>query len=278
MRQDEAAEGLDSARGAVRDALSALQNLFALLRSPKVGPKTIEALLPEIRANCETVGPSLTRLLADVRDRLPDPSAADQVTAFANARGGDMVQAVLAAERTGLDARARLALEKQVESIAPDLDAARGLTDLLLAALEEHPVEVDLAELLAETLGTSSHRASFWGPSAVVHAHLVEPGTVPVSVRPRVAIAVVALAVAHVHLVGKVPSPHLHARRVGNDVVVAVTRDAPPGAGEGDALLVRPPVMLAASAAVLRLAASMCAISIDLPGGADHASVTFPIG
>lgn len=279
-RDDEAGV---SARGQLRDAVTSLQNLFALLRSPKVGPKAIASVLPEIRECCEPLGDGVDTLVASLAPRLPDSGPVEALGAFVRERAHDIAARVARAEKAGVDARSRLLLESTVEEVAPQIDAARGLFELLVAAVEETPADLDMADLLDEALAPSSNRGALWGRTATLGVTLPDHGTCPVTTRPRVAIPLVLVAVAHVSAAsppaGLRSMPHLHVGTVDGHVVIDVVANAHEAtASLSDAVVLRIPHIVPPTAAILELVARTCGTRTELsPLGAQptRARVTF---
>lgn len=264
-----------AARGAVRDAVSSLQNLYALLRSPKVGPRAISAVLPEILAGLAPLGDDAATALGVVRERPSATATVDALSAYVRLASAEMAAAVATAAPRELDARARLTLEAAVERIAPRLDASRWLIDLVLAAADEPAVTLDLAELLEEALAPSSQRGALWGPAATVHVVVPTRGLCAVVASPRVAIPLLHVAIAQVTAA---PRSARGVEVVGRcdesgAVVDVIVREA--GADpRADALVVRAPVIVPPTSDVLRLVADLTACRVaDAEEG--HARVEF---
>ena len=268
-------EQVAAARGAVRDAVSSLQNLHALLRSTKVGPRAISAVLPEMLEGFSPLGDDAALAMAHVAPRLASSETLDALAGYVRGAGAEIAAAVATATAKALDARARLTLEAAIERVAPNLDAARWLIDLVLAAADERPATLDLAELLEEALAPSSQRGASWGPIATVHLVLPARGLCSVVASPRVAIPLMHFAVAHVHAARR-------GARGATEVVGAFTDRAviEVNAREGgvdprtDALVVRAPVIVEPTGAVLRLVAELTDCRVVLPSET-HARVEF---
>ena len=189
----------EAAGGAVRDAISALQNLYALLRSTRVAPKSITPLLLEIRESCGPVAGAAYALADSLAPHVDDRAPLDALAAFTADASAKLVAAVEKARGAEMDARARLGLEAEVMRHAPTIEAARGLFDVVQAAASEQAVEVDVAEVLEEALAPASQRAVSWSKAMTVAVYLPPRGGSSVLVKPRVVIPLLHLAVAHVH-------------------------------------------------------------------------------
>jgi hypothetical protein len=118
--------------GALRDALAVLRNLDQLLRSLRVGPKALAAVLPEVHASCGVLLVSAEALLGEVRNALPGgEDAVDTLWHFIEPRVRQLEQELAEAQKRPMSAKYRLGLQKTLVSLAGDLDAARALVDLL---------------------------------------------------------------------------------------------------------------------------------------------------
>jgi hypothetical protein len=138
---------LGAERGQVRDALLAVRNLEALLRSPRVGARALTPLLPEAGEACASLGAVLAgRGTADV------PGWTDLI-GFALERLDALQRALRDAAGGELGARARLALETIVIRARADLDAAFELVELVDCAAAALPTELSLKELVRASLG-----------------------------------------------------------------------------------------------------------------------------
>jgi hypothetical protein len=133
-----------AAWGKVRDALAAVHNLETLLRSPRVGAGVLAGLLPELLVSCVVL-----RAAFDTR---ADGVCVD-LTVFARERLDALEQAMKEASTTGIEARARLALEQVVERVSGDLDAAVDLLELSERARAATRTELSLGELTRAALG-----------------------------------------------------------------------------------------------------------------------------
>lgn len=140
----------DAARGAARDALGALRNLQQLLESLRVGPRALSAVIPDVHASMSPLREAFGELCAVSRAKLPNVEAVTALEGFIAPRIDSLEAALAAAQARPLNARARLELEEAVARGARELDAARGLLDLLDDATSRPSVAVDLAELLRE--------------------------------------------------------------------------------------------------------------------------------
>ena len=141
---------LVEARGTLRDALGALGNLDQLLRSLRVGPKALSTVLPDVLDSCEPAVLAFERLLDAARKQLGDAPALSALEGYFKPRVDELKESISRATKTPMHARHRLELERVVTRISPELEAARGLLDLLEEALAAPSIRLKLRELLSQ--------------------------------------------------------------------------------------------------------------------------------
>lgn len=146
---------LDAARGAVREALSAIRNLEQLLKSVRVGPKALMGVIPDVHQSSSTLIHRVEELLGAVEQRLDDPICARELKAFVQPRVDELTAALQKAKKRAITAKTRLALEALVERVAGELDAARSLLDMLDGAAWGRGVHVNLLEVVRESFKQS---------------------------------------------------------------------------------------------------------------------------
>lgn len=196
---------LDAARGLVRDALGSLSNLEQLLKSLRVGPKALSAVIPDVHASCAPLLGAVRELLAALRGHLPDDVAPGALEAFIAPRVEALERALSTARRQPINARNRLALEAVVGQAAQELDAARALIDLLEEALGGPSVRVDLLELVRSADQSGERSNSEETPR--VQATLAAPErSIELLVNPRLAIWLLGVGV---QLVSRGESPDI---------------------------------------------------------------------
>ncbi|HEU5074836.1 MAG TPA: hypothetical protein VFU02_11690 [Polyangiaceae bacterium] len=139
---------LVEARGTLRDALGALGNLDQLLRSLRVGPKAISAVLPDVLDSCGPARDAVRELLSQTGVRLGSATAVTELEHFFTPRFEELQQSIELATRTPMHARHRLELERVVTRLSPELEAGRSLLDLLEGALAAPTIRLKLQELL----------------------------------------------------------------------------------------------------------------------------------
>ena len=219
---------LDAARGLVRDALGSLSNLEQLLKSIRVGPKALSAVIPDVHASCAPLLGAVRELLAALRTHLPDDAAPDALEAFIAPRVEALERALSAARRQPINARNRLALEAVVAEAAQELDAARALIDVLEEALGGPSVRVDLLELV-RSASQAPERAESDDP-ATVQATLVEPErSIELLVNPRLAIWLLGVGVQLMRDREDPTIPHVALMVTDSECGLSVQRSSGPG-------------------------------------------------
>jgi hypothetical protein len=144
-----------SAWGATRDALSAVHNLEALLRSPNVLYRTILDLLPELRTSAGV-------LSSTFEGARGDDAAATEVGLHGAGRTTDLVRLL---DDTALGNDERTDLADRACALADELEATADLLALLERAADPAPTEVDIHVVVREAARLSGSR---WGRELVV--------------------------------------------------------------------------------------------------------------
>lgn len=131
-----------SAWGAARDALAALHNLDALLRSSNVLYKTIRDLLPELRTSAG--------VLRDVFERAQ--ASGDEVPVAVGNHGVSSTRELeKLLDATAMAEEEREELAKRARTLADDLEAAADLLALIERAATPVPTDVSLHLVVRET-------------------------------------------------------------------------------------------------------------------------------
>ena len=174
--------------GAARELLSALHNLHALLRSPRVGPKVVEPLLPEIRRRVTSLARGSITAVSPY-----DTAVLPGVIAAWEAR---LVTALDAAARHHVDARTRLALEGAVAEVAPRIDALREALDIRVRERAKGlPLELLLGSLVLETLAAPASTRPF-GDALSVRALAEKDAGLAVLAVPQSTLSLLAFALS----------------------------------------------------------------------------------
>lgn len=186
---------LEAARGTVRDALSGVHNLDQLLRSLRVGPKALTAVVPHSQASCQPLSDAVRTRLRAVRPHLDDPDVADALDAYAQERILDLDRALEASAARPMNARNRLALGQVTARCWPELDAAHKLAELLEESLWAPQMSLNLCELLSQSFANPPPAGT---ENGVVVFTSGGPLHLELHVRPAVMTNVIALGTSWV--------------------------------------------------------------------------------
>jgi hypothetical protein len=251
-----------SAWGATRDALAAVHNLDALLRSGSVLHRTILDLLPELRSGAGVLREAFERALAG--DALAGQAARD-VGAYGVDRVDELARlldatALADEERDDLAARAR--------ALADELEAAADLLALLERASEPVPTEVNVDRVVRETVrlsGTGRGRElavkfDEASPDCILHAD------------PYVVGPLLSLLIASVHA-GGAADVVVRARCTDDHATFLIEAATPDDAPHPSLAMRVLPAVPPTGGAARRVAVQIGA-TLDL--GERHASLTLP--
>jgi hypothetical protein len=186
---------LDVARGTVRDALTGVHNLDQLLRSLRVGPKALAAVVPDVQASCLPLSSAMRERLSSVRSHLDDAGAADALGAYAEERLRDIDGALAVSASRPMNARNRLALGAVTGRCWPELDAAHKLAELLEESVWALPIRLNLCELLSESF---SHPPPAGAENSVIVYTSGGPANLEFYVKPGVMTNIIALGTSWV--------------------------------------------------------------------------------
>jgi hypothetical protein len=200
--------------GPVRDAVTSLHNLEVLLKSPRVAPKVLAGLLPEISQGARVLRTAFTAAAQSAA--LPSAlSAREGLAVFASARLDELDEAMRRASASELDTRGRLALEQAVTRVAVDLNACAELLDLSERA--EHPVPAELA--LDELVWVSIHGGPRGAEPEVPLRLVPHRDECTLRVDPHIFKRLLAFAVGRLHAAG---APYLTLRVARESAVARV--------------------------------------------------------
>ncbi|HWZ91488.1 MAG TPA: hypothetical protein VNW92_21650 [Polyangiaceae bacterium] len=185
---------LNAARGTLREALSALRNFAELLHSVRVGSKALVSVLPDVAAGCAPMRATVDSLLAAVATRAGTSAATAELSAYFTPRLALLDRELGAAGDRPLSARTRLSLEQVITRLSLELDTARGLLDLLVDAVSNQSVRVDLAELVQQSFAGPPSGGS-WNREHIVATMSFVQAEIEVELNPRIATALFALGV-----------------------------------------------------------------------------------
>jgi hypothetical protein len=138
-----------SAWGATRDALAAVHNLDALLRSGSVLYRTIRDLLPELRTSAGVLRDAFERA------RTVEAAAGQAARDVGEYGGGRVDELVRLLDATALADEERDDLADRARTLADELESAADLLALLERASEPVPTEVNVDRVVRETVRLS---------------------------------------------------------------------------------------------------------------------------
>jgi hypothetical protein len=232
--------------------------------------------LPEIQGSLVPLGDAVASALSSARGRGRGVEAVDALVDYVRAASGEIAGAVLAASSRDVDARTRLTLEAAVDRIAPGLDAARALVEMLAAAEGDTPVSLELADLIEEALSPASQRSAAWGPVLTVYVLLPPRHVSPLFVSPRSTIPILHFAIAAVHAEAKSRAIVVSAEETDDAVVVHVRAEDPATVDrQADAMVLRAPVLIPPSASVVAVAGHLTSVNVILDAVRPSARVEF---
>jgi hypothetical protein len=185
---------LNAARGTLREALSALRNFAELLHSVRVGSKALVSVLPDVAAGCAPMRATVEDLLCAVAARSGSGEATAALASYFAPRLALLDDELAAARERPLSAKSRLSLEQVITTLSLELDTARGLLDLLVDAVSNQSVRVDLAELVTQSFAGPPSGGS-WNREQIVATMSFVQAEIEVEVNPRIATALFALGV-----------------------------------------------------------------------------------
>lgn len=262
---------VDDAQGVLRGALAALSNLENLLRSPRVGPRALHDVLPDLPHVLRPVPGAVAIIVEHLSAHDEARAPAEALLAHLEALTTQITQALERAASTQLGARERLALEDEVGCAIAGLRTVDELLRLLRAATEAQATELDLHEVVEQAF-TGSRRSGPPRRGAITAMAALPDGPFAVQASPQLVMPLIALAVAVVHQVsGATPSLVVVGRPRG--ALALVVSDRPV---DGDALVLHPPELVPAAVACAEAAAHLAGGSFTLEDGGRRVVVHWP--
>lgn len=267
-----AASELNGARGTLREALSALRNFAELLHSVRVGSKALANVLPDVAAGCAPMRATVDSLLSAVATRAGASEATDELRAYFAPRLALLDTELCAAGERPLSAKPRLSLEQVITKLSLELDTARGLLDLLVDAVSNLPVPVDLAELVQQSFAGPPSGGS-WNREHIVATMSFVKAEIEVELNPRIATALFALGVELVaHGARGAPHVLVDQEATGRYRV----RIAPSARREGEDLILIARGVIAPTLTCLRAVAAISGVSLVWDESASSLCFAFP--
>jgi hypothetical protein len=273
------------ARAALREVIAALQNLHALVRSPRVGPRALADVVPEVVALLGPLGAQLEGGLGRVEGAVEHAAAREALVAHAGALAASARAVLAPAASARVEARSRLGIELELERVLPPFEAVRELVDALEGSVDEGRAELDVRDFVHDALAGS--RAAHASRARVVPVALAGPlPRASALLKPGLGRALLVGAVGWVGLGGlgglggegrrEVRAVRLSARLEAGGVVVGLSAaDAGEGAPARETWAVRAAVPIASAPAALEWAAALCGGHVRFLPDRPTASLTF---
>jgi hypothetical protein len=177
----------------LRDSLGSLRNLDQLLRSIRVAPKAVSTVVPDVHAACRPMAEAVGTLHAAIGQEPRASAAGDALAEFFEPRIESVSQALQLAQRGPMNAKHRLALDRVVSRVYPELDAARELLELLVEAIEGPAVRLDLGDVIQQACAPGEARVRT--PSVAVSV-AAEPMRVELVANPRAVVSLISHAMS----------------------------------------------------------------------------------
>ena len=263
---------LDAARGTLREALSALRNFAELLHSVRVGSKALVSVLPDVAAGCAPMRDTVDGLLSAVASRAELSEASSALQSYFAPRLARLDQELASAGLRPLSAKSRLGLEQVITRLSLELDTARGLLDLLVDAVSNRSLRVDLAELVHQSF-SGPPSGSAWNREHIVATMSFVQAGVEVELNPRIVTALFGLGVELVAQGGE-GTPHvlLESDPSGGYRVNIERRSAP----EGDDLVLIARGVIDPTLTCLKAVAQISGVSLAWEEQAASLHFAFP--
>lgn len=184
-------DGVDLARGTLRDALGALGNLAQLAGSTRVGSKAIENVLPDVLASTGPMRAATEELLGALGPSLGASNVLDELRSFVLPRIDELEQELTELTSGPLRTPSRLGLDRLLARLSAELDAGQSLLELLEVATAEPFVTLRPQEVLRQRLPAAP---SGKRPQKRMEARLSVQEPVPEApLRPRALAAIVGV-------------------------------------------------------------------------------------
>lgn len=234
-------ETVNDAVGVLRDGLAAVANVETLLRSPKVGPKALERVIPGLQESRGRVTEALAALSAYLGQNETIRPALREVLACLTERRQRFGAAVDRATKGVYTARERLAFQAAVEQFRAEGRTFDELLRLLIGATHSQPMDIDLRAAIEHAF-LSSQRSALLGhydPRVAIAVSVPHSGCI-VHAQLMVVMPLVVLAVAIVYrATGK--NPTILAKRTGDGWVRIVVSDS---TLSGEIFTLQPPIVI----------------------------------
>lgn len=264
---------VDTARGAVRDALGGLRNLEQLSSSMRVGPRSLSSVLPDVLASCVPLREGLDELITAVATHRFDTHATlGSLRSYAMPRIDELSEVLASSQRQPMQARNRLRLQQVVGRLAKELALVAELVDFLGLSVWSEPMAVTMQDLLLEAFRSSEPT----GDPAELRRVILTPSRddAELHTSPRASIPLLILLVRL--LLDRHPgaTPHVSVWR-GDPGVSRVVISAGGGEGEPRWILSRP--IIPAARECVHTAAQALGVKITVSDSVDNITAEFAL-
>ena len=264
---------VETARGAVRDALGGLRNLEQLSSSMRVGPRSLSSVLPDVLASCAPLREGLDELITAVATHRFDTHASlSSLRSYAMPRIDELVDLLASSQRQPMQARNRLKLQQVVGRLARELGLVAELVDFLGLSVWSEPMTVTMQDLLLEAFRSNEPT----GDPSELHRVTLTPSRddSELHTSPRASIPLLILLVRLMLDRHPGATPHIALSRE-NPRVSRVVITAAGGEGEPRWILGRP--IIPAANECLHTAAQALGVKIEVPAAADRITAEFAL-
>ncbi len=250
----------------MRDSLGALRNVEQLLKSIKVGPKALVGVIPDVHESCAPLRDSFRELLGALGSL---GAAPQRIEAFVVPRIEELEEALASAQTGPMNAKQRLALEAVVSRVAGELDAARGLVELLESTRGAAAVPVQLVDVVREAATLPEAGEIATGKPTTITLEVADDHETPLN--PRLASRLFRFAVG---LVARTSAaPH---------VVISCPEGAPSrlsievGPGRGETLTLQTPPLIDCTHVCAVAAAEASGCRFEMADDGESVLLTWP--
>ena len=264
---------VDTARGAVRDALGGLRNLEQLSSSMRVGPRSLSSVLPDVLASCVPLREGLDELMTAVGTHRFDTHAAlNSLRSYGMPRIDELTELLTSSQRQPMQARNRLKLQHVVGRLARELSLVAELVDFLGLSVWSEPMAVTMQNLLLEAFRSSEPT----GDPAELRRVVLAPSRddAELHTSPRASIPLLILLVRV--LLDRHPgaTPHISLSRQDPRVSKVIISTA---GGEGEARWVLGRPIIPAAIECVQTAAQVLDVQVSVPDDADRITAEFTL-
>lgn len=191
--------GTYAARGSVLDGLAALQNFEYLLRSPRVGPRSLGRIVDELRSSCSPIRVAFELMVTEISQREENARLLGELAREVETHMSRLDETLLKAGRADMGARARIALETEVHKVGVALAAQWRLLDVLDHATQSRHAELDAMDVARAAVQQLSQAH---GVPSVDVALIAPASPATLFTDPRVAMPLIGYAIGVVALQG----------------------------------------------------------------------------